>query len=504
MARTFVQQSQIRDSEEKLDNVAVADLASTTDLAGDLNALRSQAKRILGSSDWFSDLSAPTALGDTGTARGLNTISTDLFEVERKRVLVNVTSLTDVAVPASQNYVVLSAAQIPGAVAPASNPIAAVGITNVAGYVAASITLGSHSMTEVAGSTAIAPKNLVEIVDGDTRDQILSSNRVVYALFQTNLSSGSTIAGSDVQLSFVRINSAGNGLEAVPSADIAGKTINYAIPYRKALEDLNEQDFLRGAILDNAGSTTSNLQVAYDNQGATPVNVTTNSYLDLEGPGLQWIIRDDTEAALLTVLEGSATSNSKVEVNAATDLFKSSALANEFVEGVTVDSGGTSIQLGVTAGQIATTGVADLTVIGAGELFLDDGNRAGSTFSTALKLADTTAEWSAFESAYGGELSLLAALTAAKNSNVRGTKTFVDVASPVLADTDFTTGVDMSTGTFTTGYDVYLNGNLLRAGANSSANNDYYPGTSLATGQLKFEFPLRVGDVVCVVPYVGA
>ena len=61
MARTFVQQSQIRDSEEKLDTVAVADLASTTDLAGDLNALRSQVKRIIGDAAWTSDVTQDLA-----------------------------------------------------------------------------------------------------------------------------------------------------------------------------------------------------------------------------------------------------------------------------------------------------------------------------------------------------------------------------------------------------------------------------------------------------------
>lgn len=58
---------------------------------------------------------------------------------------------------------------------------------------------------------------------------------------------------------------------------------------------------------------------------------------------------------------------------------------------------------------------------------------------------------------------------------------------------------DLSGGAFTTDYDVYLNGKLLRPGANASANFDFYPGTSLANGQLKFEGKLKIGDVLCVV-----
>jgi hypothetical protein len=64
----------------------------------------------------------------------------------------------------------------------------------------------------------------------------------------------------------------------------------------------------------------------------------------------------------------------------------------------------------------------------------------------------------------------------------------------------------MSSGTFLTDYDVFLNGNLLRPGADASANNDYYPGTSLANGQLRFEFDLKGStvnpDVLCVISYV--
>jgi hypothetical protein len=48
-------------------------------------------------------------------------------------------------------------------------------------------------------------------------------------------------------------------------------------------------------------------------------------------------------------------------------------------------------------------------------------------------------------------------------------------------------------------HDIYLNGALLRSGADASANNDVYPGTSLVAGQLKFEFPVKINDVICVI-----
>jgi hypothetical protein len=60
----------------------------------------------------------------------------------------------------------------------------------------------------------------------------------------------------------------------------------------------------------------------------------------------------------------------------------------------------------------------------------------------------------------------------------------------------------MSLGTFTD-HDVYLNGQLLRGGANSGANNDYYPGgaPTLNPAKLKFEFKIKTSDVLCVVPW---
>jgi len=56
----------------------------------------------------------------------------------------------------------------------------------------------------------------------------------------------------------------------------------------------------------------------------------------------------------------------------------------------------------------------------------------------------------------------------------------------------------MDAGTFGSDYDVYLNGQLLYPGA----GNDYYAGVD--NKSLKFEFLLKTGDIICVVPYVRA
>lgn len=501
MGRTFIRQvTQIRNSDTYSDNLTpgVA-LQSQATIEGDLNALRSITSllRDVQTGNWYDDLAAPSAL-DAGTKRGVQNLNDDLHALERKRVLVNVTNLADVTVPAGQNFVVLGAGQLP------ANLTAAVGAVSTRGTVVAyNATFGAHSLDEVAGSTAIAPKNLAEIVDGSSRDPILSDNRVVYALLQSESSIDGHIlspapAPQRAQLSFVRLNAAGDDLEAVPFADIEGKVINYASVERKALDDLNEQDFLRGAILDNLGSSTQNRQVAYDNQGTTPVNLTTNATLDLEAPGIEWAIRDDAEAKLFGIIEGSAGGTSELKVYSDVDKLNVDAIENDFAAGLKIRTAGTRIiHAGVNDGVIETTS-GDLRVLGAAELLLDDGNQTGSTWAQTdgIKLSDTSAEWDAFKTKFG-EVSLLAAIT----DSGRNGKTYVDVTLAVLAETDFTTGVDMSSGSFANDYDVFLNGELLRPGADTLADNDYYPGTSLATGQIKFEFPLTPGDVVCVVSY---
>jgi len=407
---------------------------------------------------------------------------------------------------------VLTLGQLP------SNTTAAIGAVTTLGTVAANnASFGNHSLSEVAGSTAISPKNLCVVVHASTRDPILSSGRTIYALFQTESNTdGSTMTGTTpnrAQLSFVRINGAGDDLEAVPASNIAGLVINYSSIVRKALEDLTEQDFLRGAEIDVPSSATVTRQVSYDNQGATAVELTTNATLDINSAGLFWQIRDLVDAVLFRITEGSTGGTTTLQVGTDVDTFDVNAIINDFNTGIRAATGSTRIDVGVNAGVVETTGAADLRVLGAGELYLDDGNQTGSTWAqtTGIKLSDTTVEWNDFETAFG-EVSLLRGIYLAYTNAARNAKVYANVTVTATANNDVGgvaggTNLDaqlpnMSSGTFTTDYDVFLNGNLLRPGANSGSNHDYYPGTSLATGQLKFEFKVKNDDVLCVIPYI--
>ena len=207
MSRTFVRQdTQIRKSDVYDDTIA-ATLANfetnPVNLEEDLNTIRSQLHNLLKNQagNWYDDLNVPVTL-DTGSQRGVNDLNSALHLIEKKRVLRDVYNLTDITVPATQNYVILTLAQLP------ANTTAAVGAVSTLGTVVAAHggVFGSHSLTEVAGPNAVSPKNLMQIVDGATRDPILSSGRIVYGLLQTeNATDGHTMTGTTpnrAQISF--------------------------------------------------------------------------------------------------------------------------------------------------------------------------------------------------------------------------------------------------------------------------------------------------------------
>jgi hypothetical protein len=69
--------------------------------------------------------------------------------------------------------------------------------------------------------------------------------------------------------------------------------------------------------------------------------------------------------------------------------------------------------------------IDDGTIVATGDLTLDDGNRGQSTWSEPIKLSADSSEWSALETVYGGEKSLIAMLHDAASSSVRSTPKLV-------------------------------------------------------------------------------
>lgn len=520
MGRTFIQQdTQIYSSDTYSDVLASgATLQSgAANLQDDLNSVRSQLKRILHSAsagNWYDALSFPVG----SSARGIEQLATDLFDIERKRTLQRTEVLTDIAVPASQNYVVLS---VSGGETPTQT--AAVGASQVEGAVVAfhAGTFGSHSLDEVSGQNAIRPKNLAIVRDTTTSQPIQSANgRDVYALVQSEIvTDGHTFNDTTqrVQLSFVRETSTGDDLEAVPSADIAGKSINYAYVRRVYFDNINEDAFLAGAFVDQSASVDVTLDRAIDNQSGPATQV----------QNIEWRVSD----TFTLRFEDSTGARSifRLAPNVAGDAVSFSTddwtLTNTntatMTNGLSVRTSGTQLNIGATAGQIDSAGAlsilsaasGDLRLFGAGDTYLDDSHQTGSTWAqtSGIKLSSSTAEWDQFETAFG-EVSLLSAIYQARNAS--RTKGVAVATGSISADTNVTfvgggANIDAQlpaylNADFMTKVDVYLNGILLRNGVDASANNDVYPGTTPANGDLKFEFGLKAGtkpDVITVFAY---
>jgi hypothetical protein len=398
------------------------------------------------------------------------------------------------------DLVILGAGELP------NNTTAAIGTVTTRGTVCAyNSTFGTATLDEVAGASTIQPDNLVKIVDGVTRDPIVdSSGREIMALMQSESNTdGSTIAATTpnrVQFTFVTINADGDDLVIADGSEIGGRTIDYAYVERNAFDDLPEHAFL-GEDFTDVGAGSATRQSAYDNQGATAVNLVTNAILDIEGAGLYWKIRDDLEADLFTITEGSAGDTTEIALGSQVDTFNNDAVTNDFANELKIDTSGTEIDIGVTAGHIETTGTDNLHIQGGGEIYLDDGNQTGSTWTDTdgIKLSDTTAEWDAFKTQFG-EVSLLNAIVEAADVIARN-KTVATVTANIAADTNVTGAGgtpnlsaqlgDYSAVTFLTDVDVYVNGQLQWNGADAAANNDVYPGDSAANGDLKFEYDLN-------------
>lgn len=405
------------------------------------------------------------------------------------------------------DLVILGAGDLP------SNTTAAVGAVTTEGTVVSfEASFGTATDTEVAGPTTLDPKNLVKIVDAATRDPILDgSDREIMALFQSEFNvDGTTITAvtpNRVQLSFVVINAAGDNLELVDGQYIGGKTIDYAYTERFAFDDMLETQW-RGHGYVDGGAANTDRQAAYDNQGVAPVDVTTHSYLDLEGAGLEWQVRDDLEAILFRIIEGSAGATSEVELGSDVDLFDNNAVSSDFANELKVDTGGTEIDIGVTGGTVETTGAADLRIVGAGELIFVDGNEDVTWARDGILLSDNAAEWIAFESAFG-EVSLMNAIVQAVGAVTRckdvatvGGAAAADIAANTLIQGPGGPGVDNISAdlcdydslTFVDDVDIFINGALQWNGANAAANNDVYPSAVAAerqAGCFYAEFSLR-------------
>lgn len=513
MPRTFIRQDhQIRNSDVYDDTVSAGSTleSAPTHIEDDLNGLRSQMKRAIyadSAGDWFADI--PTV---NSKKRGISALNTDLDDIEEKRILFREVLLTDITVPASQNYVVLTQAS---SETPSETAAAGAGTAEGAVVAVLGTDVGSHSLDEVAGPATIKPKNLCVVRDASTGQPLQSGGKDIYALIQaeTGVTDGDTFNDTDkqVQLSFVIENGTGDDLIACPVVDIENEVINYSYVRRVKFDNLPEYAFLSGAFIDEASTAELTLNTAIDNQSGAATQT----------QNIDWQITDtftldfqDSTGGVNLLRIAPNVAGDEIEMNIDTlDINNTNSV--DIAEGLIVDSAGTAINLGVTAGQIDSAGAltlasaasGDLTVSASGEIVLTDTNKGGSTFAGALKLSETSTEWDNYETVFG-EVSLLNAIYQARTA-VAFDEYVAVVTTNEAADTNMTGAGgtpnldaqlgDYSAKTFTSDVQIYVNGVLQRKGADATANHDVYPGDTPANGDLKFEFNIKADDVITMV-----
>jgi hypothetical protein len=476
-------------------------------LENDLNAIRSQIKNILystSSGKWYDDLQV------FGTKRGLQQIGSDLNTLQNRKLVYLAEQDTDIAVPAAQNWVVLSSASTQVPTFPAATSSAATGsiVSVLPGNV------GAFSLLLISGTNLLAPKNLVTVVSSSNGNKIqASTGEDIYGLLQAELGTADGNAFNDttkqVQISFVVPNATRTGWSAASSADIAGKSINYSYPVRTTLDFIPEDAFHQGDFVDTPYTTSNTLDGAIDNQ-VGPVTQTDRSIQVRITAPFSWSF---------TTVDGSrnvgefANTYAKFNIddftvqntNTATVLNGlRTAVSGNWVELSSgfVKGSGSLILNSLNGNLIMSSSQAAITFV--------DTYKTGSTYTGNFNLANATSDYSNFVTSFG-QVSLLNSLNQLSSSitSSRGQTRYDSVVTSVLvtAGTNVTspTNLDAALGNysaysgaqFVSGVNIYYNGILLRNGTTST--NDVYPGTTPANGDLKFTFSLRINDVITMI-----
>jgi len=150
-------------------------------------------------------------------------------------------------------------------------------------------------------------------------------------------------------------------------------------------------NLLSRVLTGSANDATINIGADSQASSDAAADAQVNIYAQVDGTGDAEVNIQATDAGIINI--GNA-SNANVEFN--------------------IVGNGTASNISVTGGTLglSTATSGDITVGAAGEITLDDGNRSGSTYSTAMKFTDTSGEWDTFETNFG-EVSLINAVNQA-------------------------------------------------------------------------------------------
>jgi hypothetical protein len=442
MARTFIQQdTQIINSTVYDDTLTMSAAETATNLEDDLNYVRTQLKTFLGKTNWFDSLS------DDFT----------LTAIHDKRMLYWIQKTDDVAVPATQNYVLLTGATKP------SHDIA-IGATALGAIVAQLAgAIGANDLTAATDNG-----NVMQIRDASTNQPILTSGGYeVYGLLQVGSDAtdgnpfGDTSSDDQGQISFVYFNPATEAITACPVADIEGKTIEFAYKVRTDFYNLPEGAYDQSiTFVDSSIIATVDLQDVYDND-------TDGSFSLASAKNYTINLNSNADAR---IIDGSTT-------------YLTTDRANTMLK--------VSVDFGVTGGN-------DLRLYDA-----DNSNYVG--FVAPSLTADQV--WT-LPSADGTDGQVLYT----DGSGVLGWKeasASYKATRVVATDINANTAINISTFTnpdaldfgtvaadWVNNYEVFVNGVLQLNGVDAAANNDVY---WLSSATIAFEYKIKSGDVLQVI-----
>jgi hypothetical protein len=476
---------------------------SAVDFADFQEGYLSQIKRILHGDDagnWHD--SVTTEFSRNGSLKSLAS-KTPLDEKLTLRWKLNTTNLTAVATDA-QHILLDTADEPPSSVIAIATSVKGACSAQLAGAV------DTAGLDEIAGSNPLSPKNLVAIFSADSGDPILSGGRRVWGLLQVGSAAtdGNSFAtsGDDLgQISFVRANSTYDDLELTPVGDMDAEVIIYAYSVRNDLDSTSEDEFRGGiAQADPVQGVTVTLDNAYDGG-----NYITADASDIDfrlSDTVSFIVKKAGGNAMFTVIRTDAGTADEVIIGSDVDTFDVNASVNDFANGVTVDSGTQSINVGVTASGVIDSASAELRAnSGNAKISAASGElQFVSSRQASLPLDDATA--GAISALSGGpHASVSAAIAHAMTIGgadlelklfTAGSNYARDANIPAATFDLSTHSIDMNT---ISGVDtlIFLNGDL-KVGGNVTTQNDVYVGDTAADGDLKFDLAkgIHSGDVI--------
>lgn len=505
MAVTLIRSDQLRTLDSWDDSLTTAQIAAIEGSAVDMydvwQGVLSQVKQMIygdNAGNWYDEID-----DSGGNLESLYTLRTHTF-TDEKLVSLWRQNLQTVAVPASQNWVVLSTANYP----PDKN-IAIV--TTTKGAVSAQLAgaVGSHDLAVITGPSAVAPGNLCAITDPTGQPIETSGGKRIWGLLQVGSlatdGNAFTLTGNDVgQISFVTRKADNTGFDACPVADIESTNIIYAFTNRDVLSDHN-QYALRGDIIDadpTVGSVT--LDTAYTGGNFITVD---DQPVDIRLDDTKiFQVQIGTTGNFLIKATRNDTTGDLLDLSGDTITVTAPSGGTKFAQGIVVDDDDQDLNVGVTAAGVIDSSTIELRSTTGDALIngADDVSFQTVRETSPLPLDDATA--GKISTLFGQSFASISAAIkyAGEQGGVDMTlKTFTagsnyaqGVNIPAAVQDIATYPIDMNTPANTEQF-VFLNGRLL-FGGNVSVKNDVYVGDTPASGDIKVDFAkgIKTGDVI--------